>query len=79
MFNSEFDPMAQLEQLQLQVAVLNSDKVQLVTAINHQASALQLINKQLAALIEANNNQDYYIRLLQNQVQSINIATTLGK
>ena len=79
MFNSEFDPMAQLEQLQLQVAVLNSDKVQLVTAINHQAQALQLINKQLAALIEANNNQDYYIRLLQNQVQSINIATTLGK
>lgn len=73
MFDPSYDPMAQLEQLQTQIAVLNSDKVQLATAINHQAHALGLLNKQVAALVEANNQQDQKIKLLQNQLQSINI------
>ena len=81
MFNPDFDPLMQLEIHQAQIDVLNNDKRQLVIAINHQATALRLLNQQVAALIEKSNIQDDQIKLLQAQIQNVSVIQlkTLGK
>lgn len=66
MFN-DFDPLAQLEQLQQQVTQLTANNHQLVNAINHQANALKLLNQQMVTM---NNN----IMLLDTQQKLLNLA-----
>jgi hypothetical protein len=79
MFNPQYDPMEKLEMLEIQVSTLQHDKMQLVNAINHQASAIGLMNKQVAALIEKSRIQDNQIRLLQTQLQNVSVIQTIGK
>ena len=66
MFNN-FDPLEQLEQLQLQVNTLTANNQQLVNALNHQANAIKLLNQQVSTL---NNN----IILLDTQQKLLNLA-----
>ena len=66
MFN-DFDPLAQLEQLQQQVTQLTANNHQLVNAINHQANALKLLNQQM---VTTNNN----MILLDTQQKLLNLA-----
>lgn len=78
MFNN-YDPMETLENLQTQVGILNADKLQLVTAINHQAKALELMSKQISSMVEHSNIQDRQIKLLQAQMQNVSVIQNLGK
>lgn len=72
MFNN-IDPYQQLQDLQIVVNSLQSDKMQLALAINHQAEALKLVNQQLANQVRAIQAQDQQIKMLQAQINSISV------
>jgi hypothetical protein len=70
MFNN-IDPYQQLQDLQIVINSLQSDKMQLALAINHQAEALKLVNQRLAQQTRALQLQEQQIYELQSQIRSI--------
>lgn len=73
-----FDPLELLQNLQASVMQLQADKMQLVSAINHQANAMQLLNKQMANLLETTQIQDQQIKLLGVQLQNVGLINSMG-
>ena len=78
MINNDFDPLARLEALEININALNQDKMQIVTAVNHQAHAIDLMSKQIAALIDTIKIQDNQIKTLSNQLGIVDIRKQLG-
>jgi len=67
MFNTDFDPLARLEALEININALNSDKFQLMKAFNHHVELIELLNKQMANLSEQIKIQEEQIQLLHKQ------------
>jgi hypothetical protein len=73
MFENTFDPLARLEALEINVTALNSDKIQLARAVNHQIELLDISNKQIKNLVEQLKIQETQIQLMFNQLNSRNL------
>ena len=78
MFENTPDPLARLEAIEININGLNQDKMQITQAVNYQAQAINLMSKQIAALIDTIKIQDQQIKLLQNQQGLIDIRKQLG-
>lgn len=78
MFENVQDPLARLEALEININSLMHDKMQMVSAINHQANAITLLNQQVAQLIELNKIQGNQISILRQQVNPGGFAQQLG-
>jgi hypothetical protein len=75
MFNN-IDPFQQLQDLQVVVNSLNSDKMQLALAINHQAEALRQLNQQLSVINTAIIALDNQQKLQHIKIQELTNANT---
>lgn len=78
MFEDMPDPLARLEAIELNINMLNNDKMQITLAVNHQAHAIELMSKQITALIDTIKIQDNQIKNLSNQLGIIDIRKQLG-
>jgi hypothetical protein len=74
----DFDPMEMLNTLHASIMQLQADKLQLVNAINHQANAMTLLNKQVSNLQETIKLQEQQIKLLQVQLHNVGLINTMG-
>ena len=78
MFNDIPDPLARLEAIEINLNGLHSDKMQITCAVNYQAAAIELMSKQIAALIDTIKIQDNQIKMLSNQLGIVDVRKQLG-
>ncbi len=78
MFDNTPDPLARLEAIELNLNGLHLDKMQITMAVNHQAQAIELMSKQIAALIDTIKIQDQQIKSMKNEMGIVDIRKQLG-